>query len=69
MSGTFTSPSPATVDQPNFHLSNVAAHPGSSAAGIGLGVLAAAQGIPTNAFGWVMFGLQAATAVLSLLGK
>lgn len=61
-----------TADQPNFHPSNILAHPGSTLAGAGVWLSGIAQLLtvpPVSPIGWAVFGIQAAAGLLAALGK
>jgi hypothetical protein len=68
MSGALT-----TAEQPPFHTDNIAGHPGSTAAGIGVIAVtvqqALANGVPTSGWGWAVFALQIAGSAAAVLGK
>ena len=71
MSGTQTL---QTAQQPALAASNIAAHPGSTWAGIGAlaagaGQMIAANGLPTNTASWVVFGLSILGGLGGLFGK
>jgi len=70
MSGT----SQQTSQQSLFAVSNILAHPGSTAAGIAIGLttignVIGSQGIPTTSGGWIQFATTVLFSLLSILGK
>jgi hypothetical protein len=72
MSATNSSPTAASAPAPVFHVENLAAAPGSTAAGIGVlaAVLAqAASAPPSTPFGWVLLVLQACGGIAAMFGK
>jgi hypothetical protein len=73
MSATLPTALQATAQQPAFHPANVAAHPGSTMAGVTALAITAGQalavGTPTNAWGWFLFVLQLAGAAGAIFGK
>lgn len=63
-----------TADQSSLHINNIAAHPGSTWAGVGVGLLTIGNqfqsgGLPTNKAGWIQLIMGTAFAVLAALGK
>jgi len=62
-----------TANQPSFHTTNALAHPGSTAAGVGVIAVTVQQalqgGVPTTGWGWAFFALQLAGSAAAVLGK
>lgn len=73
MSSSQSSAPVLTAEQPTFHPTNVAAHPGSTAAGLGLASVLFGQlaqnGIPSNTQGWLQFAMLALGGLGAVFGK
>jgi hypothetical protein len=61
-----------TADQPFLHVANIAAHPGSTFAGVGVGLIGVGQALsnpPVTTAGWIGIVCQIVLGILGALGK
>jgi hypothetical protein len=63
-----------TAVQPALHPANVTAHPGSTWAGVGVGLVTLGQtfqagGLPTTSVGWVQLLAGLSFSIMAALGK